>query len=221
MRQAIGLGFQSRRAQIFFSARDILSRFYHPGQKPPALWSRRPNFGSKTGTNSPLEPEQMARSLVVSVFFSRPAGRGASYMNIIGFVGRGQYWQSCVSQRLPESRRTTLVGSCGNCWHLCVRYLRQLIIEMGTRQAAGQHKEFFSRGQQSQAAVDHSSTTSKRNIYYSLLRGLHYSLLAGPGKTKRLVRETEIQVASSLIVSKIQRDLTSQKSNWSVWKIYR
>src|SRR6185312_1330262 len=65
MHEAIGLGFQSRRTQIFFSARDILSRFYHPGQKPPALLSRWPCPGSKTGTNSPLEPGQMARSVVV------------------------------------------------------------------------------------------------------------------------------------------------------------
>ena len=42
-----------------------MSRFYHPGQKPWRLLSRRPNPGSKTGTNSPLEPGQMARSVVV------------------------------------------------------------------------------------------------------------------------------------------------------------
>jgi hypothetical protein len=65
MRQAIGLGFESRRAQKNFSVRDILSRFYHPGQKPPELLSRQPNPGSKTGTNGPLEPGQMARSVVV------------------------------------------------------------------------------------------------------------------------------------------------------------
>ena len=68
MRQAIGLGFESRRAQKFFSVRDILSQFYHPGQKPPELLSRHPNPGSKTGTNDPLEPGQMARSVVVIGF---------------------------------------------------------------------------------------------------------------------------------------------------------
>ena len=47
-----------------------MSRFYYPGQKPPALLSRRPCPGSKTGTNSPLEPGQMARSVVVSGIFS-------------------------------------------------------------------------------------------------------------------------------------------------------
>ena len=65
MRQAIGLGFESRRAQKIFSVRDILSWFYHSGQKPPELLSRQPNPGSKTGTNGPLEPGQMARSVVV------------------------------------------------------------------------------------------------------------------------------------------------------------
>ena len=34
MHQAIGLGFESRRVLKNFSVRDILSRFYHPGQKP-------------------------------------------------------------------------------------------------------------------------------------------------------------------------------------------
>jgi len=62
---AIGLGFESRRAQNFFSVRDILSQFYHPGQKATELLSRQPNPGSKTGTNGPLEPGQMARSVVV------------------------------------------------------------------------------------------------------------------------------------------------------------
>ena len=62
MRQAIGLGFESRRAQKNFSVRDILSRFYHPGQKAsrafvPAAESRFQNrdklpFG--TGTNGPI-----------------------------------------------------------------------------------------------------------------------------------------------------------------------
>ena len=63
MRQAIGLGFESRRAQKNFSVRDILSRFYHPGQNfsiDGRLLSRQPNPGSKTGTNGPLEPGQMA-----------------------------------------------------------------------------------------------------------------------------------------------------------------
>ena len=66
MRQAIGLRFESRRAQKIFSVRDILSRFYHPGQKSLELLSRQPNPGSKTGTNSPLEPGQMALSVVVA-----------------------------------------------------------------------------------------------------------------------------------------------------------
>ena len=65
MRQTIGLEFESRRVQKKFSVRDILSRFYHPGQKPPELLSRQSNPSSKTGTNGPLEPGQMARSVVV------------------------------------------------------------------------------------------------------------------------------------------------------------
>ena len=44
-----------------------MSRFYHPGQKPPELLSRQPNPGSKTGTNGPLEPGQMAQSVVVAL----------------------------------------------------------------------------------------------------------------------------------------------------------
>jgi len=51
MCQAIG-GFESRRAQKNFSVR---------------LLSRQPNPGSKTGTNGPLEPGQMGRSVVVGL----------------------------------------------------------------------------------------------------------------------------------------------------------
>ena len=69
MRQAIGLGFESRRAQKIFSVRDILSRFYHPGQKPPELLSQHPNSSSKTGTNGPLKPGQMGQSVVVLVLY--------------------------------------------------------------------------------------------------------------------------------------------------------
>ena len=41
----------------------LLSHMYYLGER---LLSRQPNPGSKTGTNSPLEPGQMARSVVVS-----------------------------------------------------------------------------------------------------------------------------------------------------------
>ena len=68
--------------KYFFSTRDILSRFYHPGQKPPALLSRRPNPGSKTGTNGHMEPGQKAVFVVVFPF----TGNTDIYYGYVGVV---------------------------------------------------------------------------------------------------------------------------------------
>ena len=48
-----------------FSVWDILSRFYHPGQKPPAFCPERRIPVPKPGTNGPMEPGQKAVFVVV------------------------------------------------------------------------------------------------------------------------------------------------------------
>ena len=55
MRQAIGLGFESRRAQKKFSVRDILSRFYQVFVPAAEIrFQNRDKCDVGTGTNGPI-----------------------------------------------------------------------------------------------------------------------------------------------------------------------